>query len=154
MKIAVFPGSFDPFTLAHEDLVNRALSLFDKIYIAIGVNSAKKGLIGYDQRKLAIEKLYEGEDKVIVEVFSGLTVDFCKRVNAKFILRGLRSAKDFDFENPIAQNNLILNPDIETYFLMSRSGTAHISSTIVRDILANGGQVDKLVPKEILSYIK
>ncbi len=154
MKIAVFPGSFDPFTLAHEDLVNRALSLFDKIYIAIGVNSAKKGLIGYDQRKLAIEKLYEGEDKVIVEVFSGLTVDFCKRVNAKFILRGLRSAKDFDFENPIAQNNLILNPDIETYFLMSRSGTAHISSTIVRDILANRGQVDKLVPKEILSYIK
>lgn len=154
MKIAVFPGSFDPFTLAHKDLIERAFPLFDKIYIAIGVNAAKKGLMEYNQRKLAIEKLYQGDDRIVVEAFSGLTVDYCKSVGAKFILRGLRSAKDFDFENPIAQNNLILNPDIETYFLMSRSGTAHISSTIVRDILANGGKVDKLIPQEILSYIK
>lgn len=154
MKIAVFPGSFDPFTLAHQDLVDRALTLFDRIYIAIGVNSAKKGLMDYEQRKLAIETLYQGQDKIVVETFSGLTVDFCKKVNAQFILRGLRNAKDLDFENPIAQNNLILAPEIETYFLMSRTGTGHISSTIVRDILANGGQVDKLVPKEILQFIK
>lgn len=154
MKIAVFPGSFDPFTFAHKDLVDRALTLFDKIYIAIGVNSAKKGLMDYEQRKLAISALYEGNDKIVVETFTGLTVDFCKKVNAQFILRGLRDAKDLDFENPIAQNNLILAPGIETYFLMSRSGTGHISSTIVRDILANGGAVDSLVPKEILAYLK
>lgn len=154
MKIAVFPGSFDPFTFAHKDLVDRALTLFDKLYIAIGVNSAKKGLMDYENRKLAISSLYEGNEKVHIETFTGLTVDFCKKVNAQFILRGLRDTKDLDFENPIAQNNLILAPNIETYFLMSRSGKGHISSTIVRDILANGGSVESLVPKEILRFIK
>lgn len=153
MKIAVFPGSFDPFTSAHKDLVDRALTLFDRIYIAIGVNSAKKGLMSFEQRKDAISSLYQTEDKIIVDTFTGLTVDYCKRVHAQFILRGLRNAKDLDFENPIAQNNLILAPDIETYFLISRSGMGHISSTIVRDILANGGVVDTLVPAEILDYL-
>lgn len=154
MKIAVFPGSFDPFTLAHKDLVNRALSLFDMIYIAIGVNTAKKGLMTYEDRKAAIQELYSNNPKIVVDTFTGLTVDFCKKVNAKYILRGLRNSKDLEFENPIAQNNLILAPDIETFFLMSRSGTAHISSTIVRDILINGGPVDALVPVEVLKFIK
>ena len=154
MKIAVFPGSFDPFTMAHKDLVDRALSLFDKIYIAIGVNSSKKGLMDFEIRKQAISSLYAGNAKIVVESFTGLTINYCKKVNAQFILRGLRNGTDLDFENAIAQNNLILAPEIETYFLVARTGTAHISSTIVRDILANNGSVDSLVPSEVLKYIK
>ncbi|GGH17553.1 pantetheine-phosphate adenylyltransferase [Sphingobacterium alkalisoli] len=154
MRIAVFPGSFDPFTLAHKDLVDRSLSLFDKIYIAIGVNSSKKGLMAFEKRKSAIESVYVNSDQVIVGLFSGLTVDYCSSVGARFILRGLRNANDLIYEDAIAQNNLILAPHIETYFLLSRSGTAHISSTIVRDILANGGAIDRLVPQEVIDFIE
>lgn len=154
MKIAVFPGSFDPFTYAHKDLVDRSLSLFDKIYIAIGVNSSKKGLLDHQQRKESIMALYASENKVVVDTFTGLTVDYCKTVGAKFILRGLRNTSDFDFENAIAQNNLILEPSIETYFLLSRSQYSHISSTIVRDILLNNGTVDSLVPEQVRKYIQ
>ncbi len=154
MKIAVFPGSFDPFTYAHKDLVDRSLTLFDKVYIAVGVNASKKGLMGNEERKLAIEELYRDQDRVVVDIFTGLTVDYCKKVGATFILRGLRNTKDFEYEDAIAQNNLIMAPTIETYFLISRSGTAHISSTIVRDILGNGGNVDRLVPPEILAFVK
>src|SRR5690606_38137984 len=153
MKIAVFPGSFDPFTNAHKDLVDRALRLFDKIYIAIGVNSSKKGLMDFETRKAAILELYKDESKVIVDTFNALTVNYCKKVEAQFILRGLRNATDLDFENAIAQNNLILAPEIETYFLLARTGLSHISSTIVRDILANGGSVDTLVPSEVRRFI-
>ncbi|WP_160070146.1 pantetheine-phosphate adenylyltransferase [Sphingobacterium bovisgrunnientis] len=153
MKIAVFPGSFDPFTNAHKDLVDRALSLFDKIYIAIGVNSSKKGLMDFETRKAAILELYKDESKVIVDTFNGLTVNYCKKVEAQFILRGLRNSTDLDFENAIAQNNLILAPEIESYFLLARTGLSHISSTIVRDILANGGSVYTLVPSEVLRFI-
>lgn len=153
MKIVVFPGSFDPFTFAHKDLVDRALALFDKIYIAIGVNSSKKGLMESEVRKIAIASLYAGNDKIIVDTFTGLTVDYCKRVEAQFILRGLRNSKDLEFEKPIAQNNLILAPEVDTYFLICKTGMGHISSTVVRDILNNGGNVDTLVPKEILNYI-
>ncbi|MBE8714952.1 pantetheine-phosphate adenylyltransferase [Sphingobacterium hungaricum] len=154
MNIAVFPGSFDPFTNAHQDLVERALGLFDVIYIAIGVNSSKKGLMSFDDRKHAIEKLFEDSIRVRVTTYSGLTVQFCEQVNAKFILRGLRNSADLEFENAIAQNNLLLAPAIESYFLMSRSGLAHISSTIVRDILANGGDISQLVPTKIIDFIK
>jgi pantetheine-phosphate adenylyltransferase len=153
MKIAVFPGSFDPFTLAHKDLVDRSLSLFDKVYIAIGVNSSKKGLMAFEKRKNAIESVYANSDRVLVDMFSGLTIDYCTSVGAQFILRGLRNTNDLIYEDAIAQNNLILAPHIETYFLLSRSGTAHISSTIVRDILANGGAVDKLVPQEVIDFL-
>lgn len=154
MKIAVFPGSFDPFTLAHKDLVDRALALFDTIYIAIGVNSSKKGMMDFEDRKSAIQEIYKNEPKVIVETYSGLTVNYCQQINAKFILRGLRNSKDLEYEDAIAQNNLILAPDIETYFLLSRSGTGHISSTIVRDIWNNKGSIEALVPQEILAYLK
>ncbi|MCA5003753.1 pantetheine-phosphate adenylyltransferase [Sphingobacterium bovistauri] len=154
MKVAVFPGSFDPFTQAHKDLVDRGLKLFDKIYIAIGVNSAKKGLMEFETRKLAITELYKDESKVIVDTFTGLTINYCKSVKAQFILRGLRNSNDLVFEDAIAQNNLILAPEIETYFLLARTGLAHISSTIVRDILSNGGSVDTLVPAEVLKHIK
>jgi pantetheine-phosphate adenylyltransferase len=153
MKIAVFPGSFDPFTHAHKDLVDRALNLFDKIYIAIGVNSSKKGMMDTEIRKQAIESVYANEMKVEVLTYTGLTVELCKTVQANYILRGLRNANDLMFEDAIAQNNLILAPEVETYFLLARSGTHHISSTIVRDILVNGGSVDKLVPLEVLKFI-
>lgn len=153
MKIAVFPGSFDPFTLAHKDLVDRALSLFDKIYIAIGVNSSKKGLLDFETRKKAIAAVYKDESKVVVETFSGLTVDYCKKVNARYILRGLRNSTDLDFENAIAQNNFVLAPEIETFFLLSKADKSYISSTIVRDILLHGGSVETLVPREVLTFI-
>ncbi len=154
MKIAVFPGSFDPFTIAHQDLIKRALPLFDKIYIAIGVNSSKVGMMDVESRRSSITELYRGNDQVEVEFYNGLTVDYCESIGANFILRGLRNGTDLDYENIIAQNNLLLAPQIETYFLVSRSGEAHISSTIVRDIWKNNGDISHLVPDVILQYIK
>lgn len=154
MKIAVFAGSFDPFTLAHQDLVERALPLFDKIIIAIGVNSSKKGLMSFEDRSAGIKLLFANQPAIEVQQFTGLTTAFCRSVNARYILRGLRNTTDFDFENAIAQNNLLLAPEIETYFLMARTGLAHISSTIVRDILFNQGDVTALVPAAIRDFIK
>ncbi|MEJ5055697.1 pantetheine-phosphate adenylyltransferase [Sphingobacterium sp. MYb382] len=154
MKIAVFAGSFDPFTLAHQDIVARALPLFDKIIIAVGVNSSKKGLMDFEDRVAGIKLLFENNTQVEVQQFTGLTTSFCRTVDARYILRGLRNTTDFDFENAIAQNNLILAPEIETYFLMARTGLAHISSTIVRDILHNNGDVSTLVPAAVLGFIK
>lgn len=154
MKIAVFPGSFDPFTLAHKDLVDRGLGLFDKIIIAIGININKKGLMDFELRKQAIAAVYADNPKIVVETFTGLTVDLCEKHGAKYILRGLRNGNDLIYEDAIAQNNLLLAPTVETYFLLSRSGIAHISSTIVRDIWINGGRVDHLVPKQVLDQLK
>lgn len=154
MKTAVFPGSFDPFTFAHKDLVDRSLTLFDKVHIAVGVNAMKNGLMDFEQRKEAIQELYKNEEKVTVDLFSGLTIDYCRHIGARFILRGLRNSKDLEYEDAIAQNNLILAPEIETYFLVSRSGMGHISSTIVRDILRNGGSVDTLVPPEVRFFLE
>lgn len=154
MKVAVFPGSFDPFTLAHKDLVDRGLGLFDKIVIAIGVNINKKGLMDFEHRKEAIQSVYADNPKIEVETFTGLTVDLCQKRYAQYILRGLRNSNDLLYEDAIAQNNLLLAPGIETYFLLSRSGTAHISSTIVRDIWANKGKIDHLVPQEVLEILQ
>lgn len=153
MKIAVFPGSFDPFTIAHQDLIARALSLFDKIYIAIGVNSSKIGMMDVESRKNSITELYQNNEQIEVSFYNGLTVDYCLSIGANFILRGLRNGTDLDYENIIAQNNLLLAPQVETYFLVSRSGEAHISSTIVRDIWKNNGDISHLVPNTILKYI-
>ncbi len=153
MKIAVFPGSFDPFTLAHQDIVDRGLSVFDKIYIAIGINSSKKGMMEFETRKRAIENIYQGNNHIEVCTFSGLTIAFCQQVNAQFILRGLRNGKDLEYENAIAQNNLILAPEIETFFLLSRSAYSHISSTIVRDIWMNKGSISALVPAAVLEFM-
>ncbi len=154
MKIAVFPGSFDPYTLAHHDLVERALPMFDKIYVAIGVNSSKVGLMDVDTKMDALKELYASNPKIEVTTYKGLTVDYCKEVNAQVILRGLRNTTDLDYENIIAQNNLLLNPSVESYFLVSRSGLAHISSTIVRDIWRNNGDIKPLVPAQILKHIE
>lgn len=154
MKIAVFPGSFDPYTLAHHDLLMRALPMFDKIYVAIGVNSSKVGLMDVSMKLEAINALYADQEKVEVSTYKGLTVDYCKEVGAQVILRGLRNTTDLDYENIIAQNNLLLNPAVESYFLVSRSGLAHISSTIVRDIWRNQGDISPLVPQAILTVIE
>lgn len=153
MKIAVFPGSFDPFTLAHQDLVERALPLFDKIIIAVGYNANKKGMLDHDERVKCIQEVFRDVNVIEVVKYNGLTVDFCQKVGAKFILRGLRNTGDFEFENAIAQNNLLLNPVVESYFLMSRSGKAHISSTIVRDVWFNGGDIRAMVPTEVLALL-
>lgn len=153
MKTAVFAGSFDPFTFAHQNIVERGLSLFDKVVIAVGVNSSKKGLMPFEDRVEAIATLFDANERVMVTQFSGLTVEFCKEIGAQYLLRGLRNTTDFEFENAIAQNNLLLDPEIETYFLMAQSGLAHISSTIVRDILHHQGDVSRLVPKVVLKYI-
>lgn len=154
MKTAVFAGSFDPFTKAHQNIVERALPLFDKIIIAVGINSAKKGLMAHEDRVTAITALFHSYDRVVVSQFSGLTTSFCREMGAQYMLRGLRNTTDFEFENAIAQNNILLAPEIETYFLMAKSGYAHISSTIVRDILRHGGSVSELVPEIVLGYLR
>ena len=150
MKIAVFPGSFDPFTLAHQDLVERAIPLFDKVIIAVGYNANKKGMLDHDERVSTITEVFQGVKEIEVVKYEGLTVDFCQKIGARFILRGLRYTNDFEFENAIAQNNLLLNSEVESYFLMSRSGKAHISSSIVRDVWFNGGDVAAMVPEAVL----
>ncbi|WP_411973858.1 pantetheine-phosphate adenylyltransferase [Sphingobacterium sp. Lzh-3] len=150
MKIAVFPGSFDPFTLAHQDLVERAIPLFDKVIIAVGYNANKKGMLDHDERVGTITEVFQGVKEIEVVKYEGLTVDFCQKIGARFILRGLRNTNDFEFENAIAQNNLLLNSEVESYFLMSRSGKAHISSSIVRDVWFNGGDVAAMVPEAVL----
>lgn len=153
IKKAVFPGSFDPFTRAHQDLVERAMLIFDEIIIGIGYNAKKVGMLTVDEREYLIKGVFAGHSTITVQQYQGLTVDFCKQVDAQFILRGLRNTNDFEFENAIAQNNLILNPEVETIFLMSRSGTAHISSTIVRDVWSNEGDVRDMVSPFVADYL-
>ena len=155
MKTAVFPGSFDPITLAHADIVKRALSLFDRIYIAVGMNSTKKNLLPPETRRQLIEAVFPADSgQVMVVQYEGLTVDFCRKVHATHLLRGLRSVSDFEFENAIAQNNLSLAPDIETVFLVSTPGLAHISSTIVRDVLHHQGDISSMVPPAVADLLK
>jgi pantetheine-phosphate adenylyltransferase len=146
-KIAVFPGSFDPITVGHESIVRRALALFDKVIIAIGQNSEKKSYFSIDQRMEWIKKVFEDDSRVIVESYSGLTVEFCRNHNARYILRGLRTAADFEFERAIAQVNKAMFSEIESVFLLTLPEHTPINSTIVREILKNGGDISKFVPK-------
>lgn len=146
MKIAVFAGSFDPFTLGHYDIVMQASSLFDLLIIGIGNNDNKKYMFTWQQRSLYIKKVFENVDKISVQPYNGLTVDFCKKLNATYILRGLRTNADFEYEKNIAQNNAILNPDLTTVFMIAAFDKNHISSTIVRDILRNNGNANHLLP--------
>jgi len=148
-KKAVFPGSFAPFTIGHKSIIDRALSLFDKIIIAIGVNSDKKQCFSIEDRIKWIKDIYMDNPKVIVKDYEGLTVDFCKKENAKYIIRGIRNVEDFNFEQNIAQMNYNLNNEIETIFLVSAPEFSHISSTIVRDIIKNNGDVSKFIPNNI-----
>ena len=146
---AVFPGSFDPITSGHIDLVKRALLLFDEIIIAIGINSQKQTLFDLDKRKKWIENAFVNEPGVSVDVFEGLTVHYCKKVNARFIIRGLRNESDFDYEKTISQLNRIVGDNIETVFLISKPEFSHISSTIVREIIKGGGDARPFLPESV-----
>ena len=148
MKKAVFPGSFDPLTLGHCDIINKSLNLFDEIVLAIGVNSTKENMFSVDQRKKFINDEFVNEEKIKILTYDGLTVDFCKSINADFIVRGLRNPADFEFEKTIAQTNKKLT-GIETVFFLTSPETAYISSSIVREIIANKGEYTKLVPKSV-----
>ncbi len=153
MRKAVFPGSFDPITLGHVDIIKRAIPLFDEIIIAIGVNAKKNYMFSIEQRMKFIGNAFFAEDKISVETYKGLTVDYCKQINADFILRGLRNPADFEFEKAIAQTNRKLS-GIETVFLLTSAETSYISSSIVRDVMKNGGEVSELVPKSVPSKIE
>ncbi|MFV0565177.1 MAG: pantetheine-phosphate adenylyltransferase [Flavobacteriaceae bacterium] len=148
MKRALFPGSFDPITLGHYDIIKRGVTLFDEVIVAIGVNSDKKYMFSLEQRQAFIEQAFANEPKVKVTTYSGLTVDFCKKVGAQYILRGLRNPADFEFEKAIAHANRHLST-IETVFLLTSSKTSYISSSIVRDVIKHKGDYTKFVPDSV-----
>lgn len=148
MKKAIFPGSFDPITSGHHDIITRGVKLFDELIIAIGVNSNKKYMFSLDDRKKFIEDSFKHEPKIKVVTYKGLTVDFCQQNNVEFILRGLRNPADFEFEKAIAHTNRDLAP-VETVFLLTAAGTSYISSSIVREVIINNGDYTKLVPKSV-----
>ena len=148
-KIAVFPGSFSPFSLGHKAVVDNALPLFDKVIIAVGNNPEKNQYFSIKKRLKWINDVYKNMPNISVERYEGLTVDFCKTVNANFIVRGLRDSHDFKFEKNIAQMNKKLNAEIETIFIITPPDLSHISSTILRDIIKNGGDISTFIPKEI-----
>jgi len=145
MRKAIFPGSFDPITLGHEDIIRRGITLFDEIVIAIGVNSEKKYMFSLEERKHFLEETFKDEPKVSIITYEGLTIDLCKKINANFILRGLRNPADFEFEKAIAHTNRRMSK-IETVFLLTAAKTSYISSSIVRDVIRNDGQYELLVP--------
>jgi pantetheine-phosphate adenylyltransferase len=157
MKIAVFPGSFDPLTLAHLDLIERGLEVFDKVFVAVGVNTTKKGMFDHDTR-IEMIKASVGHlpvDRVGITRYEGLTVGLCRALGARFILRGMRNGLDFESERAIALNNQQLAPEIETVFLLSQAQHSHISSTIIREILSSGGSsVGHLLPEPAMEIIK
>ena len=148
MRRAIFPGSFDPLTLGHSDIIQRGITLFDEIIIAIGVNAEKKYMFSLEERMKFIAEAFKDEPKIKVLTYEGLTVDFCKKVNADFILMGLRNPGDFEFEKAIAHTNRKLS-EIETVFLLTSSGKSYISSSIVRDVIRNEGDYTSLVPDTV-----
>ena len=148
-KVAVFPGSFDPITVGHLALVKRALPLFDKIIVAIGENSQKKYLFSLDQRIAWLNAVFADEPKVEVDFFENLTAHYCQKIGAKYLLRGLRNASDFDYEKTISQMNAIVGNGIETIFLISEPEHSHISSTIVREVIKWGGDASPFIPSTI-----
>lgn len=148
MRRALFPGSFDPITNGHYDIIKRGIKLFDEVVVAIGVNSSKKYMFSLEERKQFIEEAFKDEPKIKVVTYKGLTVDFCKEIEADFILRGLRNPADFEFEKAIAHTNRDLAP-IETIFLLTSAGTSYISSSIVRDVIRNDGDYTLLVPESV-----
>ena len=148
-NIAVFPGSFDPFTIGHESIVTRALDVFGKIIIAVGNNENKKGFFSLEYRLSMIKDVFANVDKVEVDQFNGLTIDYCKKVNARYILRGLRTSADFEYERAIAQVNKAMYPEIESIFMLTLPEHTSINSSIVREILRYGGDVSKFIPHAV-----
>jgi len=153
MKIALFPGSFDPITIAHVDILKRSLPLFDKIVVGIGLNSAKQNFLSAEKREEIVKSIFENDKNVAIQTYQGLTIDFAKKIGATYMVRGIRSAADFEYERAIAQINKSMMPEVETIILLSRPEYSAISSTIVRDILRNDGDVSQFVPKEALNFL-
>lgn len=148
MKRAIFPGSFDPLTLGHYDIIMRGITVFDELVIAIGKNADKKYMFSLEERMQFISEAFKDQVQIKVLTYEGLTVDFCKKVKADYILRGLRNPGDFEFEKAIAHTNRKLS-EIETVFLLTSSGKSYISSSIVRDVIRNGGDYTGLVPNSV-----
>jgi pantetheine-phosphate adenylyltransferase len=148
-KIAIFPGTFDPFTVGHESVVNRAQGLFDKIYIAVGNNSQKDALFSLDERKEFINQVFSDNPKIEVVHYQGLTIEYCKEVKANYILRGLRTSSDFEYERAIAQVNKSMYKDIETVFFLTMPEHTPINSSIVRDVIRHGGDVRNFIPAKM-----
>ncbi len=146
-RIAIFPGSFDPITRGHENIIKRALPLFDRIIIALGQNQEKKNYFSLDQRTQFLETVFAGYEKIRVDHYQGLTVDYCQKVNARYILRGLRTSADFEFERSIAQVNKKLYPEVETVFLLTLPEYTALNSSVVRDILRHGGDPSQFIPE-------
>lgn len=153
MKIALFPGSFDPVTKAHVDIVKRSVDLFDKVYIGIGANSSKKGLLSIETREQMLRAVFKHDERIHIIAYEGLTVNFCKSIGATYMIRGIRTVSDFEYEKAIAQMNHALVPDIESIFIVSKPGYSSISSTIVREIMRHHGDVAQFIPSEALAYL-
>lgn len=154
MRICLFPGTFDPVTLGHIDIINRALPLFDQIYVGIGINSAKLPMFSAEQRMEWFKEIYRYEPKVKSVVYEGLTINYCKEIGAQFILRGIRYVSDFEYEKTIADANRTLDKNIETIFLTGEPKYTSVASTIVRDILKNGGDASPFLPEAVIRSIK
>lgn len=154
MRICLFPGTFDPVTLGHIDIINRALPLFDQIYVGIGINAAKSPMFSPEQRMGWFKEIYRDEPKVKSVVYEGLTIDYCKTIGARFILRGIRYVSDFEYEKTIADANRTLDKNIETIFLTGEPKYTSVASTIVRDILRNGGDASPFLPEAVIRSIK
>ena len=148
-KIAVFPGSFDPFTVGHENIVLRGLGLFDQIIVAIGVHSTKQPLLKIEARVEMVNRVFANNDLVSADFFEGLTVDYCRKVNATHMLRGIRTAADFEYERAIAQINKKMLPSVESIFLLTTPEHTPVNSTIIRDIIRNGGDASQFLPTAV-----
>ena len=153
MKIALFPGSFDPLTIGHYDILQRAKSLFDKIYVGIGKNSTKQCMFSLEQRLLYLHTCFDGDKQIEITQYDGLTVNYCLQINAQFILRGLRSDTDFEYEKNIAQINKEVAPAVETVFMVCSPAYSAISSTIVKDLKRNGGDITRYIPLSLAGII-
>lgn len=149
-RICLFPGTFDPVTLGHVDIIRRALPLFDRIVVAIGINASKAPMFSPEQRLLWIEEIFKDDDRVEGAVYEGLTIDFCRKTGARFMLRGIRYVSDFEYEKTIADANRTMQPDIETIFLTGEPKYTSVASTIVRDILRNGGDASPFLPEAVI----
>ena len=153
-RICLFPGTFDPVTLGHTDIINRALPLFDKIIVGIGLNAAKAPMFTPEQRLQWIKDIYKDEERVSGAIYEGLTIDFCQQLGAKFILRGIRYVSDFEYEKTIADANRTLDKHIETVFLTGEPKYTSVASTIVRDIIRNGGNASPFLPNLVYESLK
>ena len=154
MLIALFPGTFDPVTFGHIDIIERALPLFDKLYVGIGLNSNKAPMFSDQQRKLWLQEIFKEESKIKVVVYEGLTVECCKKVKANYVVRGIRYVNDFEYEKAIADMNRTLDENIETVFLTCLPKYTSVASTLVRDVIRNGGDVSQFVPDAVLKTIQ